>query len=188
MSTRRNHFAALAFLVLLGALAVTSESGQVAKAGPDTSITLFRARVDAYTRLRRQIVSDLLENGIDPSLDGGRRFRQRLGAALRTARSHSQPGDVFCPELAGHMRAVVWSGLAGESDLLSEVPEVAHLRVNDEYPAGEPIGTVPPSLLRQFEPLPPELQYRFLSNALILLDIDAALIVDFVPNAFERAS
>ena len=86
------------------------------------------------------------------------------------------------------MRRMVWNALRGEADILSEVPAVPAVHVNDFYPEGEPLGTVPPSLLRQLDPLPPELQYRFLSNALILLDIDTALIVDFIPNAFERTS
>jgi hypothetical protein len=61
------------------------------------------------------------------------------------------------------------------------------MHVNDFYPEGEPLATVPPSLLQRLELLPPELQYRFLGNALILLDIDTALIVDFIPNAFQRS-
>jgi hypothetical protein len=76
----------------------------------------------------------------------------------------------------------------GEDEILSEVPEVSSVRVNDFYPEGEPLATVPPSLLQQLEPLPPELQYRFLASALILLDIDTHLIVDFIPNALQRSS
>ncbi len=71
---------------------------------------------------------------------------------------------------------------------MADVPAVASVRVNDFYPEGQPFATVPPSLLQLFEPLPPELQYRFLATELILLDIDTALIVDFIPNAFQRSS
>jgi hypothetical protein len=82
----------------------------------------------------------------------------------------------------------VWQALEGADDLLSEVPDVASVRVNDFYPEGEPLGTVPPALLRQLDPLPQELQYRFLSTDLILLDVDTSLIVDVIPDAFRRSS
>ena len=45
---------------------------------------------------------------------------------------------------------------------------------------------MPPLLLTQLPPLPPELQYRFLGRALILLDADANLIVDVVPDALPE--
>ena len=188
MSTRRVRLVVFCSAMLLGGIATTTESGHVVTGRSDSSVNLFRERVAAYTELRLQIIDDLLENGIDPNAQDGREFRQRLGLAIRDARRHSQPGEIFCAEVAGHLRQVVWNALRGEDDILSEVPEVPSVRVNDFYPEGEPLATVPPSLLQRFEPLPPELQYRFLSNALILLDIDTALIVDFIPNAFQRSS
>jgi hypothetical protein len=188
MSTKCARLVGFLAAMLLAVLATMAGPGQSVTVRPERSLQPFRERVASYTELRRQIVSDLLHDGIDPAADGGKEFRQRLGFALRDARRQSQPGEIFCPEVAGHMRQVVWNTLRGDDDLLSEVPIVRGVKVNDFYPEGEPLATVPPSLLRQFEPLPPELQYRFLSNALILLDIDAALIVDFIPNAFERTS
>lgn len=188
MSTRCVRLVVFCSALLLGGITTTTGSRQVVGRS-DSSMNLFRERVAAYTRLRRQIIDDLLENGIDPTAkDDGRQFRQRLGLAIRQARRHARPGEIFCLQVAGHMRLMVWNALLGEDDVLSEVPEVPSVRVNDFYPEGEPLATVPPSLLQQFEPLPPELQYRFLSNTLILLDIDTALIVDFIPNAFQRRS
>jgi hypothetical protein len=188
MSTKCARLVGFFAAMLLAVLATMAGPGQLQTVRPERPVQPFRERVASYTELRRQIVSGLLRDGIDPVADGGQEFRQRLGVALRDARRQSQPGEIFCPEVAGHMRQMVWNTLRGDNDLLSEVPLVAGVRVNDFYPAGEPLATVPASLLRHFEPLPPELQYRFLSNSLILLDVDAALIVDFIPNAFERTS
>ena len=165
-----------------------SRSGSAVSPFPER-VSPFRERVSAYTQLRQQIITDLVENGIDPNAaDDGREFRNRLGLAIREARRHAQPGEIFCMEVAGHMRQAVWNSLQGAGDILSDVPAVPSVRVNDFYPEGEPLATVPPSLLQQLEPLPPELQYRFLATELILLDIDTALIVDFIPNAFQRRS
>src|SRR5438105_4120674 len=188
MSRRSMSLVIFCSAVLLAGIPTMGDLGQVIADRSASSLHPFRERVAAYTQLRRQVVDDLLENGVDPNVADGREFRQRLGLALREARRRSQPGEIFCADVAGHMRQMVWNALHGEDDLLSEVPIVAGVRVNDFYPEGEPLGTVPPSLLQQFDPLPPELQYRFLSNALILLDMDTALIVDYIPNAFERRS
>lgn len=144
-------------------------------------------------QLRRAVVADLLENGIDSNADGGIRFRQTVAAAVQEARRQSQPGDIFCQEVAGRLRQIVWNAVSSRSlrdqrEMLSEVPQVSRVRVNDVYPDGEPLASMPRLLLQQLDPLPPELQYRFLSNALILLDIDTALIIDFIPNVFRRRS
>jgi hypothetical protein len=176
----------LAFGVLGGAT-TTGTGQQVVPVRSDTSPRLFRERVAAYAQLRSEIIADLLKIGIDPKADEGRRFREMLTVAIRAARRHSQPGEIFCPEVAGRMREMVWTALLNQGDILSDVPMVEAVRVNDFYPEGEPFATVPPLLLQQFDPLPSELQYRFLANSLILLDIDTALIVDFIPNAFDRS-
>ena len=184
MTTKSALIVVFCSAMLLGGLAATTGSRDELPVRSGSPVSPFRERVAAYSQLRQQIITDLLENGIDPNADDGREFRNRLGLAIREARRQSQPGEIFCAEVAGYMRQVVWTTLQGEDEILSDVPEVPNLRVNDFYPEGEPLATVPPSLLQQFDPLPPELQYRFLASALILLDIDTALIVDFIPNAF----
>jgi hypothetical protein len=178
--------------VLLGGIATTG-SGRVAAPHADSSASLFRERVAAYSQMRRQIIADLVEAGIDPNADHGSGLGQTLAAAIREARRLAEPGEIFCPEVADRIRRIVWNSMANlaalhRQDILSEVPEVANVRVNDSYPEDEPLGTMPPVLLQQLDPLPSELQYRFLSDALILLDIDASVIVDVLPHAFPRSS
>ncbi|MEO8680645.1 MAG: hypothetical protein ABI665_16455 [Vicinamibacterales bacterium] len=176
--------------MLVSTLAVTMDSRRAMPRHDDGgAVSLFRDRVAAYGELRQQVVTDLLKVGLDPNAaDYGQEFRNRLGLAIRDARQRAKPGEIFCPEIAGDVRRKVWTSLQGVDDILEEVPAVSRVRVNDFYPEGEPLATVPPSLLRRLEPLPPELQYRFLANALILLDIDTGLIVDFIPDAFQRSS
>jgi hypothetical protein len=189
MTTRSARFVVFCSVLLLAVLAAGMSSRDEPPVRSGSAVSPFLERVTAYTQLRQQIITNLLENGIDPNAaDDGREFRNRLGLAIREARRHAQPGEIFCAEVAGHMRQAVWNSLQGASDILLDVPEVPSVRVNDFYPEDEPLATVPPLLLQQLEPLPPELQYRFLATDLILLDIDTALIVDFIPNAFERRS
>ena len=187
MTTKRARFVVVVSVMLLGGLAITSSRSEL-PARSDSPVTPFRQRVAAYAELRQQIINDLLEIGIDPTADDGREFRSRLGLAIREARRQAQPGEIFCLEVAGPVRLMVRNTLQGADDILSEVPEVASVRVNDFYPEGEPLATVPTSLLRRLDPLPQELQYRFLATSLILLDVDTSLIVDFIPDAFERSA
>jgi len=186
MTTRTARFVVVLSGLLLGSLATTGSRNEVLVRS-DSPVNPFGQRVAAYTQMREQIITSLLEDGFDPTADSGREFRNRLGLAIREARRQAQPGGIFCEEVAGRMRQMVSQALEGANDILSEVPEIASVRVNDFYPEGQPLGTVPPSLLRQLDPLPQELQYRFLATSLILLDVDTLLIVDVIPDAFRRS-
>jgi hypothetical protein len=188
MTTKSTRLVVVCCALVIGGLVGTTGSRDELPVPSGSSASPFGERVAAYTRLRQHLITDLLEHGIDPNADDGRMFRSRLGLAIREARREAQPGEIFCAEVAGYMRQAVWNTLRGEDDILSEVPEVPSVRVNDFYPEGEPLATVPPLLLQQLEPLPPELQYRFLASALILLDIDTHLIVDLIPNALQRST
>jgi hypothetical protein len=61
--------------------------------------------------------------------------------------------------------------------------KLKELRVNQQYPKGIPLQTTPPSLLLNLPKLPKGLSYRVVDNTLFLLDEEANLIVDFIPNA-----
>jgi hypothetical protein len=189
MTTKSERLVIVCSAMLLAAIAMTTGSQRlVERIRSDGSVNPFRERVAAYSRLRQEIAGELLEHGIDPNAEDGREFRRRLGLAIRKVRRHARAGEIFDAQVANRMRHLARKALQGADDILSEVPDVANVRVNDRYPEGEPLATVPPSLIRQFEPLPPELQYRFLGTALILLDIDTALIVDVIPDAFQRGA
>jgi hypothetical protein len=61
----------------------------------------------------------------------------------------------------------------------------ASFRVNAEFPnqAGQPIQSVPPSVLKALPALPKELEYRIAGNTLALRDSRANMVVDYLPNA-----
>jgi hypothetical protein len=59
------------------------------------------------------------------------------------------------------------------------------LKVNSRYPDSSPLPTVPPNLLVRLPQLPEELEYRIVKKDLILRDVNANLIVDFIPNAIQ---
>jgi hypothetical protein len=55
------------------------------------------------------------------------------------------------------------------------------LKVNTPYTA-DALPTVPPNVLANLPQLPEDLEYRILGRDLILRDVHANLIVDFVPR------
>jgi len=56
-------------------------------------------------------------------------------------------------------------------------------QVNQIYPTTYPLATFPPALLPLLPPLPEEVEYRIVRDNLILRDIEANLILDFMPRA-----
>ena len=162
-----------------------------AMAMDSVTLPLFQDRVAEYVALHRQCAERLPLRGVNPDARGGATFRQALADSIRSCRRHAQPGDILCPDVALRILQVVRIDLAAREPverraIFAEVPSVLLLRVNDPYPSGEPIATMPPALLLRLPPLPPELQYRFLGRTLILLDADASLVVDVLPYALPR--
>ena len=72
--------------------------------------------------------------------------------------------------------------LKDQKAILAEVPVKVPPAINTDYPTTLPLATVPPHLLLKLPTLPEELEYRFLGRHLILRDIKANLIVDFIPD------
>jgi hypothetical protein len=164
-------------------MAITAGSG---------SASVFQERVSKYTRLRQQLVRHLQVDrlSVDADEDDDAGIRSALASAIRAARHDASTGDVFGVEMSRRILRMVRSDLSARAlrdrdAILFEVPAAASVRVNDGYPDGAPLATVPPLLLMQLVPLPPELQYRFLGDAIIMLDVDTSLIVDVVPHALR---
>jgi len=59
------------------------------------------------------------------------------------------------------------------------------LKVNATYPPDTPLPTTPPQVLMNLPKLPEQLEYRIIGKNLIIRDLDANIIVDFVPNAIQ---
>src|ERR1700674_246907 len=154
------------------------------------AITVFQDRVDGYVALHRQCAERFLAMDVEPDSSGEATFRDALRDSIRFARRHAQPGEILCPALAPRILQLVRTDLAAREPLerqaiLDGVPQ-RQVRVNDCYPSGEPLATMPPALLLRLPPLAPELQYRFIGRTLILLDVDASLVVDVLADALPR--
>jgi hypothetical protein len=72
---------------------------------------------------------------------------------------------------APHAKATIKQGAP-----LKEV----HLHVNEIYPESIPYTSVPPTMLQKLPKLPEEVAYRAVSSDLVLLDVKANLVVDYL--------
>ncbi|HKC55227.1 MAG TPA: hypothetical protein VKC35_03850 [Vicinamibacterales bacterium] len=59
------------------------------------------------------------------------------------------------------------------------------LKVNAIYPPDTPLPTTPPQVLMNLPKLPEQLEYRIVGKNLIIRDVEANIIVDFVPNVIQ---
>jgi len=116
-----------------------------------------------------------------------------LAREIREMRRSAQPGDIFTPAIAQEFRRLLGIAMQGteKHEIRRSIQDTQPvrgrpLRVNESYPAGAPLPTVPPSLLLNLPPLPPEVEYRIVGTDLILHDVEANLIVDWIPDAISR--
>jgi hypothetical protein len=150
----------------------------------------FEQRVSEYVKLHNNARSDV--RGLKPtnSTEAIVRHEHELAARIRESRSGAVPGSIFSPEIAAEFRRLIGLTMRGpeavrihESLKQAAPAQLPSIRVNQSYPSSVPLQSTPPSLLMGLPPLPPEVEYRVVGNELVLRDIEANLIVDFISNA-----
>ena len=147
-----------------------------------------RAYIDVHKAADAKVPS--LRNTDDPKEVSGR--EKALADAIRVLRAGAQQGEVFTPAAAKEIEAVIVEDFTArppkdQRAILIEVPMKSPPSINTDYPTKLPLATVPPGLLLKLPTLPDDLEYRFLGRHLILRDIKANLIVDFVPDVVPLA-
>ena len=148
----------------------------------------FNARVSAYVDLTKTATQGLppLKRTDDPTEIASREVG--LGDAIRAGRTGARPGDILTHETARHFRRIVKADFRsrprhGQKVMRDEIPHF-HPKINQTYPSEWPLATFPATLLAALPALPDGLEYRLLSEALILRDVRANIIVDFILDVF----
>lgn len=178
---------------------VPTGTGEPSLAPPQTNADAlllkdFKDRIDAYRKLH-----DKQEKGkADPketSEPGEIKATQdALAAKIQAARKDAKHGDIFTPEIRDLFRRLMYPEMKGPDAAVTKkttredegLPTKGQiLKVNARYPETAPLPTVPPNLLARMPQLPEKLEYRVVNKDLILRDVNANLIVDFIPNAIR---
>ena len=162
---------------------------------PETFRAALKTYIDATQPFRKEAATqgDAVPN--QASGDGPEaaiRLRQRmLAEAIRTrVRPAARPGDILSPAVADMIRRELVLALTGPKaaivrDELEEQEDEAEaapatLAINQIVA----VPRVTASLIDVLPQLPQQLEFAFSGRTLILRDVDADVVVDFIRNAF----
>lgn len=198
MGSRRWHRAvAGTSLVIALALRVGSaDSGaQSGKRVNDTAAAqaAFLKRIDGYITLHKKLEAMLPALPKDATPQQIDQNQRALAALVTEARKDAKPGDLFTPDiqrLIHRFMAQAFSGQRGAQarKYVHDEPHPVVPEINKRYPDTVPLATMPLRVLEWLPKLPEELEYRFVANHLILMDVHAHLILDYVLNAIPAAT
>jgi len=168
------------------------KTGRGLEVNPEAAVLAdFQKRLADYQKLHDSVAkgSAELKETNDPAEI--RRAQQTLASRIREARKDARPGDIFTPEIRAAFRRLMYPNLKGaegketKATIKDDAPKGVPLKVNASYPEGAPLPTMPANLLANLPRLPEDLEYRIVNRHLILRDVDANIIVDFIPNAIR---
>jgi len=178
-------------LILLS-LASLYAQGTTASTSDVRTIEGFRQRINQYALLHNRLEAGIPKLPADADAQTIDQHQRRLGQLLMTNRKGAKRGDVFTPDAERLFRRLlgqVFSGPEGaelKATIMDENPTVMKLAVNARYPDQVPFSTMPPQVLAMLPRLPEDVEYRFIGTQLILLDIHAHTIVDYIDNALPK--
>ena len=195
-----------AYTLMLCLVAACSSSAQQARpadpqqthkgnnVNPDAGLIAdFTKRVDDYVKLREKGASaapvELQEKSKPADIVTA---EKSMAQKVREARHGAKPGDIFTPATQAMFRRLLRPTLTKGADaadnkatIKDDAPAAKEVpfKVNAEYPKNVPLSTVPLDVLLTLPALPEDIQYRFAGKHLLLLDVKANLIVDYMLNA-----
>jgi hypothetical protein len=176
--------------LVVGTAVIAAGAAQSPPANPPSpAFQDFTKRVQDYVKLRKG-----LPNLPRPKKTKARKEiveRQRaLAQTIQEARANAKQGDIFSPEISEEFRQAIRSKMQGakaknvRKTIRQGEPLIdVRLSVNAAYPDRLPRTTVPPTLLLSLPQLPPEVAYRVVGHFFVLEDIEARIVVDFIPGA-----
>lgn len=183
-------FQACAIMLTLLLTAVTPASAQKKRTSAKDAAAVqdFETRVTKYLDLRKQTAGS--PPAPTTSATKLKNSQEGIRARIQAERANAKQGDIFTTEIAAYFQRQIASAFKGKrgarilTSLEHAEPKTnVPLRVNQAYPDGTPLQSMPPTLLLRLPKLPRELQYRIVGRNLVLLDIEPNLAVDILPDA-----
>jgi hypothetical protein len=152
----------------------------------------FRRRVGEFAALRRKLEGTLPKLPKDATPEQIDRNQRAFTTLVASSRPMARQGDVLTPAAQTYIRDLLKRLFATANKrelretIQDENPGPVKLTVNGRYPDQVPLATMPPEVLEALPALPEGLEYRFVGDALILLDQPAHVVIDFVPAALPK--
>jgi hypothetical protein len=150
----------------------------------------FTTRVRSYADLRSRLEEGLPARTVTDKPSEIRSAARALAKRIRVARARAKPGDLFTPTITVEFRKALRLAINADTfaAIMDENPGRVSTHINDIYPQGKPLSTVPPGILSVLPRLPDDVEYVFLGRYLILLDTRASIVLDRIPDAIPRAT
>ncbi len=155
--------------------------------GPDAAaVASFLDRVNAYVAVHKKLEATLTKLPKEATPRQIDQNERALNALIRSARKNAKRGDLFTPEITVIIKRVmaqVFGGPDGEklrSSVMDENVKEMPMTVNQRFPDGIPMTTMPPAVLKALPELPEQMQYRFVASQFILLDPHANVVADYI--------
>jgi len=194
MARTRALVAVLALIPALVAGPPAAAAGQEKlRVNADAALSVeFLKGIQEYMAIHNKLEATLPprpEHATPTVLDSHARELARL---IAQARSRAKQGDLLPQEVRAYLRRQIGRALAGpdgpsmRQQIMEDNPGRVQLRVNARYPEGIPVTTMPPPILESLPKLPDDIEYRFIGERLVLLDVHAQLIVDFMTDAIPH--
>jgi hypothetical protein len=190
--TRRGGAGAVAAALLaIAAAAIAQQTAPRVNADAQLSVD-FLKRVDAYVELHKKLEATLPPLSAKPTpaeIDAHARALARLIAQTRPS---AEQGDILTREIRAYLRRQITRALAGpdgaaiKESILEENLGRVRVRVNNRYPDNIPLSTTPTQIIAALPKLPEHIEYRFLGERLILLDVHANIVVDYMDDAIPK--
>ena len=195
MRTTTNLLRILTLVIVTNSQPLLWASGQAAVGGSAAeavAIKQFDDAVAKYMALRRGLRSEVAGPVKNSTSSQVTNASDALAGAIERARRDAAVGSIFNEPVATVIKRRISDAVRSEqlapvlADIDDEGKPSAMPKIHLRLPVSAQMATMPPSLLKVLPPLPKELEYRILGRYLILRDVDASLILDYVPAAVPR--
>ena len=170
----------------IGAVLVAFAAAALGQGEADISLATaeFEGRVNSYIERRAEIkagLPKLSESATPEEID---RHRTSLLEAVKRERKNAKEGDILTPAAVSAFRNIISKEFKEDelTELRQTIVEAENKKVpvliNAVYPPTEERLEMPPRLLAALPKLPDELRYRFVGDALLIVDKENELILD----------
>ena len=150
----------------------------------------FEERVKEYVKLRERLEEQMPKLSKEAKPVEIDKHKKEFQEKVRLARKNSKQGEMFTPETADLIRAIIKDEFKGKERvelrktvLLDAETKAVPIRVNYPYPDTQEQIETPATLLLQLPQLPKQMRYRFVRRNLLLVDRENGLIIDYVNDA-----
>jgi hypothetical protein len=156
-------------------------------ASPEQIAADLQARAKQYLDFRKNAAGSSPKPTNTPSKITS--AQNDLANKIRVARAGAKQGEIFTAQIAQYVRKQIASRLSGpdgkriRASLRHAEPVNLTLQINQSYPDNVPLQSTPPTLLMSLPQLPKGLEYRLVGRELVIRDVDANIVVDYVANA-----